>query len=118
MSIIRPGYRRSSRSVARTGLALCLLCATTAAESAVLRLNGAGGLSCRVLDSPAKLRLADGRAALQWSFGYLTGRIQSGAGEPHRPFTGPDGIAASIIAYCRAHPERQVADAAADFFGP
>ena len=31
---------------------------------------------------------------------------------------GPDGIAAAIIAYCRAHPKRQVADAAADFFGP
>ncbi|MEP9367937.1 hypothetical protein [Xanthobacter sp. VNH20] len=117
MSIIRPGYRHS-RSIARTGLALCLLCAATAAQSTVLRLEGAGGLSCRVLDSPAKARLAEGRAALQWSFGYLTGRVQSGAGESHRRFTGPDGIADEIIAYCRAHPERQIADAAAEFFGP
>lgn len=118
MSITRPRFRRLSRSIAQSGLALCLVGATTAAQSTMLRLNGAGGLSCRVLDSPAKAHLADGRAALQWSFGYLTGRVQSGAGEPHRRFTGPDGIAAEIIAYCRAHPERQIADAAADFFGP
>jgi len=118
MSITRTGYPRLDRSMARAGLALGLLCATAAAQSAVPRLNGAGGLSCRVLNSPAKARLPEGRAALQWSFGYLTGRVQSGTGEPHRRFTGPDGIAAAIIAYCRAHPERQVADAAADFFRP
>lgn len=117
MSITRPEYRRLRLNLARTGVALCLLCATTA-QGAVLRLNGAGGLSCRVLDSPAKGRLPDGRAALQWSLGYLTGRAQSGTGGPHRRFTGPDGIAAEIIAYCRAHPERQVSDAAADFFAP
>ncbi|MFC5422677.1 hypothetical protein ACFPOB_24240 [Bosea eneae] len=118
MSITTPGHFSLGRSLARAGLALCLLCATAPAKSAVPRLNGAGGLSCRVLDSPAKARLPQGRAALQWSFGYLTGRVQSGTGEPHRRFAGPDGIAAGIIAYCRAHPERQVADAAADFFGP
>ena len=118
MSITGPGYRRLNRPIARSGLALCLLCAATAAQSTVLRLDGAGGLSCGVLDSPAKAHLADGRAALQWSFGYLTGRVQSGAGEPHRRFTGPDGIAAEIIAYCRAHPDRQIADAAAEFFQP
>jgi len=118
MSINIPRHPRLGRSLARAGLALCLLCAATAARSAVLRLNGAGGLSCRVLASPAKARLPEGRAALQWSFGYLTGRVQSGAGEPHQRFAGPDGIAAAIIAYCRAHPKRQVADAAADFFGP
>ena len=104
--------------MARAGLALCLLCATAPAKSAVLRLNGAGGLSCRVLGSPTTARLPDGRAALQWSFGYLTGRVESGTGEPHRRFAGPDGIAAAIIAYCRAYPERQVADAAASVFGP
>ncbi|MBR3193731.1 hypothetical protein SAMN05428997_12935 [Bosea sp. CRIB-10] len=118
MSITTPRHPRLNRSMARAGLALCLLCPTAAAQSAVLRLNGAGGLSCHVLDSPAKARLPEGRAALQWSFGYLTGRVQSGAGEPHQRFAGPDGIAAAIIAYCRAHPKRQVADAAADFFGP
>lgn len=113
-----PGYRRLNRAIAQSGLALCLVCATTAAQSAALRLTGAGGLSCRVLGSSAKAGLPDGRAALQWSFGYLTGRVQSDAAEPHRRFTGPDGIAAEIIAYCRAHPERQIADAAAAFFEP
>lgn len=103
--------------MAQAGLALCLLCATATSQSAVLRLNGAGGLSCRVLDFLGKARSPDGRAALQWSLGYLTGRVQSGTGEPHRRFAGPDGIAAEIIAYCRAHPERQVSDAAADVFG-
>lgn len=103
--------------MASTGLALCLL-GSAAAGSAVLRLNGAGGLSCRVLDSLGKARSPDGRAALQWSLGYLTGRVQSGTGEPHRRFAGPDGIAAEIIAYCRVHRERQIADAAADVFGP
>lgn len=118
MSIIKPGCRRRNRSIARTGLSLCILCAATAAQSAAQRLSGAGALSCRVLDSPAKARLAEGRAALQWSLGYLTGRVQSGAAEPHRRFTGPDGIAAKIIAYCRMYPDRQVADATAAFFGP
>lgn len=118
MSIIGPGYLLFKRSMARAALALCLLCSTATAQSAGLRLNGAGGLSCRVLDSLGKARSPDGRAALQWSLGYLTGRVQSGTGEPHRRFTGPDGIAAEIIAYCRAHPEQQVADAAADFFRP
>lgn len=118
MSITGPGNRSLNRLIAQSGLAVCLLCATTAAQSTVPRLDGAGGLSCRVLDSPSKARLANGRAALQWSLGYLTGRAQSGAGEPHRRFTGPDGIAAEIIAYCRAHPDRQIADAAAEFFEP
>ncbi|SHO67015.1 hypothetical protein SAMN02745172_03677 [Pseudoxanthobacter soli DSM 19599] len=109
---------RPNRLIARAGLVLCLLCATTAAHGAEPRLTGAGGLSCRVLDSPSKARLADGSAALQWSLGYLTGRVQSAAGERHKRFTGPDGIAAEIIAYCRAHPDRQIVDAAAEFFSP
>ncbi|MDE1567090.1 hypothetical protein V5F44_04865 [Xanthobacter sp. V2C-8] len=118
MSITGPGNRSLNRLIAQSGLAVCLLCATTAAQSTVLRLDGAGGFSCRVLDSPSKARLANGRAALQWSLGYLTGRVQSGTGQSHRRFTGPDGIAAEIIAYCRAHPERQIADAAAEYFEP
>ncbi len=63
---------------------------------------------------------ADGRidpAAVQWTIGYLSGRISADGPVPkHRPFGGPDGIRARLIAYCRANSHWQVADGAASFF--
>ena len=82
------------------------------------RLSGAGAQSCAVLMTPASSEMPDGRAAIQWALGYLTGRYQAAPSEPHRPFHGPDGIVLDLMDYCRSHPGDQVADAAASFFEP
>lgn len=80
------------------------------------RLVGAGSHSCRVLATIAASRTPIGRAAVQWSLGYLTGRVQAPSSERHHPFRGPDGIVTDLVAYCRQYPDAQVADAAASFF--
>jgi len=80
------------------------------------RLSGAGARSCRVLATIAASRTPVGRAAVQWSLGFLTGRVQAPSSERQRPFGGPDGIVLDLVAYCRQYPDAQVADAAASFF--
>lgn len=107
---------RASFRIAVTAALLCMSGAAATTGQAALRLSGAGGLPCRVLDDPAKSGTRTGEAAIQWVLGYLTGRSQSSKDGPHRSFGGPDGIAADTIAYCRAHPDAQVSDAAEDVF--
>ncbi|MBK7283963.1 MAG: hypothetical protein IPI83_05865 [Sphingomonadales bacterium] len=51
----------------------------------------------------------------QWVLGYLSGRSVA-TNKIHRPFAGPDGIAKTLNAYCRAHPDLQIEDAAGSYF--
>lgn len=111
--------RRSSVvmiQIAMSGAVVLSLLVAPGKGRAANRLGGAGALSCRVLAGAAASRTPEARDAVQWSLDYLTGRVQSGAGEDHRMFRGPDGIVVDLIAYCRRHRDAQVADAAASFF--
>ena len=56
-------------------------------------------------------------AAVQWTMGFVYGRLSNDGPEPpHPPFGGPDGIRARLIAYCHKNPYWQVADGAVSFF--
>lgn len=116
--MIRSARRTVLLTASFSGACLALLpfivvSSSSAGES---RLSGAGALSCRSLTTLAASRTPKGRDAVQWSLGYLTGRVESGAGGDHRAFRGPDGIVIDLVDYCRRHPDAQVADAAASFF--
>jgi hypothetical protein len=75
--------------------------AGAATREAFVRRAGSGGLS-----DPASLR---------WVLGYLSGHVAV-SDIAHRPFAEPEGIALDLLAYCRAHPARQLDGAAANFF--
>ncbi|MBB6124903.1 hypothetical protein FHS92_002656 [Sphingobium subterraneum] len=78
-------------------------------------VTGAGAQSCAdFVRQAGKDGLSD-PASLQWALGYITGRTTA-TNAWHRPFTGPEGIALDLLSYCRAHPVRQIDDAAASFF--
>lgn len=79
------------------------------------RVTGAGAQTCVSFVRRAGPEGLSDPAALQWVLGYLTGHVAA-SDKPHRPFTGPEGIALELLAYCRAHPQSQLAGAAASFF--
>lgn len=79
-------------------------------------LEGAGAKTCATFVQRAGPDGLSDPTSLQWVLGYLTGRAVATTNAWHRPFTGPEGIARDTLAYCRAHPVRQIDDAAASFF--
>lgn len=78
-------------------------------------VTGAGAMTCATFVQQSGPDGISDPASLQWVLGYLTGRATA-TNAWHRPFTGPEGVALEILAYCRAHPIRQLDDAAASFF--
>lgn len=78
-------------------------------------VTGAGAESCADFVRKAGPDGLSDPASLQWALGYITGRMTT-TNLWHRPFTGPEGIALDLLTYCRAHPVRQIDDAAASFF--
>lgn len=78
-------------------------------------VTGAGAGTCAAFVRQAGPDGLSDPASLQWVLGYLTGRTAA-TNAYHRPFSGPEGIALDLLAYCRAHPYRQLNDAAASFF--
>lgn len=102
-----------ARSIA--ALAIAVSAASQSASAQSKRIGGAGGESCAsFLNRSGKDGLSD-TAALQWVLGYLSGRSVA-TDKIHRPFEGPDGIAKPLNAYCRAHPDLQIEDAAGSYF--
>ena len=79
-----------------------------------IRVNGAGGFSCRIFAERAitSTRLE----AIQWTIGYLSGRITADPGAWHRDFHGVEGITQAVIAYCRRKPHAPIVEAADWFF--
>lgn len=79
-----------------------------------IRVDGAGGFSCQIFAE----RIATSRqaAAIQWTIGYLSGRITADPGAWHRDFRGTDGITHAVIAYCRSRPQAPIVEAADWFF--
>lgn len=116
--MMRSACRMSTASIGRSAACIVLasLLAVSGGAAGKGRLSGAGALSCRNLTTLAASRTPKGRDAVQWSLGYLTGRVESGTGADHRAFHGPDGIVVDLVEYCRSHFDAQVADAAASFF--
>lgn len=78
-------------------------------------VTGEGAKTCASFVKQAGPNGISDPASLQWVLGYLSGRATA-TNAWHRPFTGPEGIARDILTYCRAHPVRQLDDAAASFF--
>lgn len=78
-------------------------------------LTGAGAQSCADFVEKAGPDGLSEPAALQWALGYITGRAST-PNTLHRAFTGPEGIAADLLAYCRKYPVHQIDDAAASYF--
>lgn len=78
-------------------------------------VSGAGAQSCAAFVQRAGPNGVPDDASLQWALGYLTGRAAA-SNAPHRAFSGPEGIAHNLMAYCRAHPYSQLDNAAASFF--
>jgi len=100
-------------AIALTGVACALISSNSWASPR--HPAAAGALACEAFVQRAgQDGLAD-PSSLQWVLGYLTGRATA-TNAWHRPFSGPEGIALDILAYCRAHPVRQLDDAAAHSF--
>ncbi|WP_438275447.1 hypothetical protein [Nitrobacter sp.] len=78
------------------------------------RISGAGGYTCRIFAERAitSTRLE----AIQWTIGYLSGRITADPGAWHRDFHGVEGITQAVIAYCRRKPHAPIVEAADWFF--
>lgn len=73
---------------------------------------GAGTTVCGEFASTAAAGGLSDTAALQWVFGYVSGRAAA-AGMRHRAPPAPERIARQVLAYCQAHPYGRVVDAAA-----
>lgn len=105
--------RKPISTIAIAGLASALMSVPCWASPP--RPAGAGALACKAFVQRAGPDGLADLSSLQWVLGYLSGRATA-TNAWHRPFTGPEGIALDVLAYCRAHPVRQLDDAAAHFF--
>ena len=73
--------------------------------------KSAAGYPCDIIVAGTRQTKAE---ALQWTLGYLSGRLEGAPNTPHRKFYGPDIILRDIIAYCRSNPSDRLSDAAED----
>lgn len=92
--------------------ALLLFVVPLTVDAGAAGFKPAGGYPCRAITDGSRRTKAD---ALQWTLGYLTGRLDAVPSTPHPKFYGADMILRDIVAYCRRNPSGQISDAAEEF---
>jgi hypothetical protein len=105
----------SKRILTLVLVGICCSVSASERETSKPTVIGAGAQTCAsFVQQSGPNGMADA-ASLQWVLGYLTGRATA-TNAWHRSLSGPEGIALQILTYCRAHPVRQLGDAAASLF--